>query len=452
MYVDASEQTKVDNNIRIKKFRDEYMDEIYNCMQCGYCLPSCPTYEITAKESASPRGRIALMKAYADGKLEMNKQLENALYFCLGCRACESACPAGVKYGHLLEGVRESIEGTKRDQHQNHWIRKTIFDHTFNNTKRIRFAGKMLYYAQASGLQKLANQTGMVKVLPKSLANMQQAVEPVASPKDRKKRTEVMKAIGTAKAKVWLTTGCVMDMMFFETNQNTAKILNKLGFEVHFYANEQCCGAMHAHSGEKATALELAKKNIEIFENSQVDYILSNAGGCGTAFKEYGYWFQHDKVWKERAEQFSSKVRDMNEFLYDMRDILNFQSFPKKVTFQNSCHLAHGQKITLEPRTLIQMIPDIQWIELDANDSCCGSAGIYGVTNFDTSMVILDKKFTKIKKMQVDYIVVTNPPCLIQMKLGVKRAGLEQQVKVIHIIDLLHMVMKNSVKTNCNLE
>lgn len=443
MHVGANEQTKLNNNMRITKFREKYSDEMYNCMQCGYCLPSCPTYEITAKEAAGPRGRIALMKAYADGKLEMNAALEKSLYFCLGCRACESACPAGVKYGHLLEGVRESIEGTKRDQNKNHWIRKTVFDRTFNDTKRIQAAGKALYYAQAIGLQKIANKTGFIKVLPQSLAHMQQAVEKVSSPKDRKKRTAIMKATGNTKAKLWLTTGCVMDMMFFETNQNTAKILNKLGFEVHFYENEQCCGAMHAHSGEKETALELAKKNIAILENSQVDYIISNAGGCGAALKEYAYWFHDDKDWKKRAEDFSSKVRDINEFLFEMKNELSFQSFPKTVTFQNSCHLAHGQKISLEPRTLIQMIPNIHYLELDSTDSCCGSAGIYGVTNFDTSMVILDKKFRRIKEMQVDYVVVTNPPCLIQMKLGIKRAGLEHQVKAIHMIDLLDMVMQN---------
>lgn len=419
------------------------MGEMDNCMQCGYCLPSCPTYEITAKESASPRGRIALMKAYADGKLEMTDVLEKSLYFCLGCRACESACPAGVKYAHLLEGVRAAIENTKRDHHKNGWIRKTIFDRTFNDKKRIRLAGRTLYYAQAIGLQKLADKTGMVKILPKSLANMQKAVEKVASPKERKKRLQTIKPVGTPKGKIWLTTGCVMDMMFFETNQNTAKILAKLGFEVQFHENEQCCGAMHAHSGEKDTALELAKKNIEIFENTQVDYILSNAGGCGAALKEYGHWFTFDDNWKKRAENFSSKVRDINEFLYEMKDMLNFKPLSKTVTFQNSCHLAHGQKITLEPRTLIKMIPEIKYKELEAVDSCCGSAGIYGVTNFDTSMIILDKKYERIKELDVDYVIVTNPPCLIQMKLGIKRAGLENKVKAIHIIDLLDLVIQN---------
>ncbi|MBO8164326.1 MAG: (Fe-S)-binding protein [Brevibacillus sp.] len=414
------------------------MDEIMNCMQCGFCLPACPTYRQTGKESASPRGRIALMKGVAEQKLPVEAEFEHNMYLCLGCRACETACPAGVPYGSLVETAREVVESTKKQSGSQSFLRKLIFEKVFPHPSRLHALGTILWGAQAAGLQRLALKTGLINILPRPLAEMQQAVGRVASPWERRKRERVMKP-ETAQpiARIGLFTGCIMDVMFYEINQATARVLVKAGCEVVFVDNQVCCGALHAHAGEKEGAVELAKRNIEAFEQAGVDYVVNNAGGCGAALKEYHHWFHDDPVWKERAMSFVAAVRDVNELLAELPELTFAKSLPIRVTYQDSCHLAHGQGIRNQPRQLLRSIPGVEYVELHNADSCCGSAGIYNITNYEMSMQILDQKMQDVEETKANVIVTSNPGCLLQMKHGVNRAGLAGRMEALHIMELL---------------
>ncbi|UFJ43373.1 (Fe-S)-binding protein [Brevibacillus humidisoli] len=414
------------------------MDEIMNCMQCGFCLPACPTYRETGKESASPRGRIALMKGVAEQKLPADDEFEQNMYLCLGCRACETACPAGVPYGSLVETAREVVESTKKQSESPSFVRKLIFEKVFPYPERLQTLGTLLWGAQAAGLQSLAQKTGLMKLLPRPMAEMQQAVDRVASPMERRKREPVMKPETSPPAlRIGLFTGCIMDVMFYEINQATARVLVKAGCEVMFVDNQVCCGALHAHAGEKDGAVELAKRNIEAFEQSGVDYVVNNAGGCGAALKEYHHWFHDDPEWKQRALNFVAKVRDANELLAELPEITFTKSLAMRVTYQDSCHLAHGQGVRNQPRQLLRSIPGVEYLELNRADSCCGSAGIYNITNYEMSMQILDEKMDDVQETKADVVVTSNPGCLLQMKHGVNRAGLAGRMEALHIMELL---------------
>ncbi|WCK56718.1 (Fe-S)-binding protein [Aneurinibacillus sp. Ricciae_BoGa-3] len=414
------------------------MDEIMNCMQCGFCLPACPTYRQTGKEMASPRGRIALMKGVAQEQLEVDNEFEHNMYLCLGCRACETACPAGVPYGSLVETAREVVETNKKEEKKAPFIRDIIFNKVFPHPDRIDKLGTALWAAQSMGLQTMAQKTGLINVLPRPMAEMQAAVDKIASPAERKKRQKVMMPEDKPKAlKIGMFKGCIMDVMFYETNQATARVLVKAGCEVVFVEDQVCCGALHAHAGEKDGAVELAKRNIEAFEKAGVDFIVNNAGGCGAALKEYHHWFHDDPEWKERAMAFVAKSRDANELLAELPQLAFTKELPLRVTYQDSCHLAHGQGIRNQPRDLIRSIPGVEYVELSGADSCCGSAGIYNITNFDMSMQILDDKMVNVKQTKAHVIVTANPGCLLQMKQGIIRAGVQDEMEAVHIMDLL---------------
>ncbi|WP_334072043.1 MULTISPECIES: (Fe-S)-binding protein [Paenibacillus] len=413
------------------------MDEIMNCMHCGFCLPTCPTYVQTGLETYSPRGRIALMKGVATGQLAADAEFEHHMNACLGCRACETACPAGVPYGELLETAREVVQETKKAGQKPSALRNLIFNRIFPYPNRVKRLGSVLWGAQTLGLQSFADRTGLIRILPRELAEMQKSVGTVASPRERRTRQPRMKAEGETRLTVGLFTGCIMDVMFFETNQATARLLTKAGCDVVFFEGQGCCGAMHAHSGEMSGAKELAKRNIEAFERSGVDFVVNNAGGCGAALKEYGHWFKGDSAWEERARRFAARNRDANEMLAELPPLSFSKSLPAKATYQDSCHLAHGQGVRNQPRELLRRIPGLELVEMRQPDSCCGSAGTYNLTQFDMSMRILDGKMEQVRETQAHLIVTSNPGCLLQMKQGILRAGLAGQMEAVHIMDLL---------------
>jgi glycolate oxidase iron-sulfur subunit len=417
------------------------LDEIMNCMRCGFCLPACPTYRATGNEAASPRGRIAMMKGIATGDLSLTTDIAEQMYFCLGCRACESACPAGVQYGHLIESARDIIEATKSPSQrsvQEDVVRTIVYKKLFLDPARLENISTFLWLAQVLGVQKFADATGLMRILPKPMAAMQKAVGRVASPMRRKKRPSIMPSqLSTVKYRVGMFKGCVMDALYFETNQKTMNILSKVGCVVSLVEDQACCGALHAHSGENWGAIDLAKRNIEAFEKADVDLIVNNAGGCGAALKEYAHWLQDDPEWAARAIVFVNKVRDISELLVELSPLPFTKNLPYTVTYQDSCHLRNGQGIWKEPRELIRQIPGIKLVEMNHPDHCCGSAGIYNITNFDMSMQLLDDKMDDVVTTEAKIIVTTNPGCLLQMNAGIKRAGLEHEMEALHIIDLL---------------
>jgi glycolate oxidase iron-sulfur subunit len=415
-------------------------DELLNCMRCGFCLPSCPTYiESGLKESHSPRGRIALMKAVVDGLIEPDEDVERSLSLCLGCRACEPVCPSGVKYGHLLEEARDIINQNKKFSAPVKAIRKVVFDGLFPHQDRMRTVTGLLGFYQRSGLQKVVRKVGFMKLFPESLATMERVLPKVPTMKEMKNRPEYLAPEAPKTKRVAFFSGCLMDTMFLETNNATTKLLQIAGCEIVIPKSQACCGALHGHSGEKESAKELAKRNIQAFEDLEVDYIITNAGGCGAFLIEYDHLLKDDPQWRDRAKTFVGKLKDISQILVELE-------FQKKqalklpyqiVTYQDSCHLRNVMKTSSAPRILLQSIEGVDFREMKDADRCCGSAGIYNIVESEMSMQILDYKMKQTKATHADTVVTANPGCLLQMKLGIEREGMSDKVRAVHIVDLL---------------
>lgn len=420
-------------------------DELLNCMRCGFCLPTCPTYITSGfKESHSPRGRIALMKAVVDGLIEPDEDFEESLNQCLGCRACEPVCPSGVNYGHLLEEARDIINQNKKHSLPVRTVRKVVFEGLFPHTDRMRTVTGLLGFYQRSGLQKVARATGVMKLFPDSLAAMERVLPNVPTMKQLKNRPEYLPAEAPKTKKVAFFSGCLMDTMFLETNNATMKLLQLAGCEIVIPKGQNCCGALHGHSGEKDGSKELAKKNIQAFEDLEVDYIITNAGGCGAFLVDYDHLLKDDPIWKDRAVTFKNKIKDITQILFEV-------DFHKKVklslpyqiiTYQDSCHLRNVMKTAAAPRALLEAIEGIDFKEMKNADSCCGSAGIYNIVESEMSMQILDAKMVNTKATHATTVVTANPGCLLQMKLGIEREGLSKKMRAVHIVDLLMEAVK----------
>lgn len=420
-------------------------EELANCMRCGFCQPACPTFRETGYEAASPRGRIALMKAVADGVMEPDKDFVDQMNLCLGCRACEPVCPAGVPYGQLIEQTREAIEQEQEHPWYIRMARKTAFTHLFPHQRRLNRLGGLLGFYQRSGLQTAVRKLGVLNILPKQLKEME-AIMPDASSKGLSERmgATVIPAVGERKLRVGMFHGCIMDVLFQDTNVNTVRLLADAGYEVVIAPGQVCCGALHAHSGEREAARSLARKNIEAFQQAKVDLIISNAGGCGALLQEYDHLLHDDPDWHEQAKWFASRVKDVSEVLAPSVEPGAWDELPQRVTYQSSCHLRNGMKVTKEPVSLLQSIPGATYVALREGDRCCGSAGIYNLVQPEMAGNLLNEKMAHVKATQADILVTSNPGCLLQMKAGIKRAGLEDRMEAVHLVDLLARVSNQS--------
>jgi glycolate oxidase iron-sulfur subunit len=427
-------------------------EQLTNCMRCGFCLPACPTFRETGVEAESPRGRIALMKAVADGLLEPDRAFEDQMNHCLGCRACETACPADVKYGRLLEQARDGIE-RHTDSHRP-WVRaarKIAFKRLFPHQKRMRLLGGALKFYQRSGLRAIARGTGLMKLFPKHLEQMER-IMPDASYRGVAERIGAFHpAAGERIGTVGMFRGCIMDVLFTETNVNTVKLLQTAGFDVVIPPAQNCCGALHAHSGERDGAAELARGNIRAFRDAGVDWIVSNAGGCGAQLAEYGHLLHDDPQWRSDAEWFSARTIDVSKLLVEHGRIPgkfgDAESRERvRITYQDSCHLRNGMKSADAPRKLMNRIADAEFVELFEADRCCGSAGIYNLTQPETAGSILDQKMQHVKRTDAHYLLTSNPGCLLQMKLGIEKEGLSDRMKAVHLVDFLAKRMTGARK------
>lgn len=420
-------------------------DQLTNCMRCGFCLPACPTFRETGLEPESPRGRIALMKAVADGIMDPDQVFQDQMNHCLGCRACEPACPADVKYGQLIEQARDAIEDHAQHSLPTQGLRKVMFKGVFPSRSNLKLLGGALGLYQKSGLQKLARGTGIMKLFPKHLQEME-AVLPEATAKG------VIEQIGTfhpakgkAIARVALFRGCIMDVMFAGTNVNTVKLLSEAGFEVVIPDTQVCCGALHAHSGEMDGARELARTNVKAFKAAGVDYIASNAGGCGALLVEYDHLLGEDAdpEVREAAKWFADRVKDVSQLIVEKGNIPAFAELAAEsehgtVTYQDSCHLRNVMKSSSAPRQLMRSVTGVSYVEMKEADRCCGSAGIYNVTQPEMAGQILEHKMEHAAHTGARYMLTSNPGCLLQMKHGIEKHKPPFRMEAMHIVDYLH--------------
>jgi len=426
---------------RIQQAFKEKMDydELMNCTRCGFCLPSCPTYiETGQNEVHSPRGRIALMKGLVDGVIEPSEEVKRSIDMCLGCRACEPVCPSGVQFGHLLEQARDAIYQTNKQSLVEKATRSVAFKQLFPHQNRMQRTTSLIGWYQRSGLQKIAHKMKLIQLVPKDLRTMEKVLPEVPKRQEMKQRPTEVAAIMPRRKRVAFFSGCLMDTMFLKTNEATIKLLQYAGCDIVIPKTQACCGALHGHSGERELAKEMAKRNIQAFDDEEVDYIITNAGGCGAFLHDYDYLLQDDPTWQERAATFSNKIKDISSILVDLQfDEVDMNLDDQIVTYQDSCHLKNGQKTFMEPRKLIEAIDGVTYVEMNDASRCCGSAGIYNIIESEMSMQILDYKMEQAKQTAAKTIVTANPGCLLQMKLGIEREGLSDSVQAVHLVDFL---------------
>jgi Fe-S oxidoreductase len=403
------------------------LPELYQCVHCGLCLNQCPTYRALRLEPESPRGRIHLVRAAAEGRIDLNERFKDHLYLCLLCRACETACPSGVQYGRIAETAREQLgpPGTPFARS----VLNFVFTQLLPYPNRLRLAARFLWLYQRSGLQLL-----MRAFLPKKLREMDSML-PSIPQNFFQAKAHTLPAIGERRVKVAMLNGCVMPLLFGDVNEATVRVLRRNGCDVVFPPHQICCGALNIHNGESVAAKRMARQNIDAFLDAGVDAIILNAAGCGAAMKEYGYLLRDDPIYAERAKRFSLLVKDASEFLADLGLVGKLASLEMTVTYQDPCHLAHGQRVRSQPRALLQAIPGVKLIEMEGSDRCCGSAGIYNITHPGMSQHLLKEKLQSIAATKAQAVVAPNPGCMLQLRYGTQRYG--PGVKIYHLIDLL---------------
>jgi glycolate oxidase iron-sulfur subunit len=429
-------------------------DELVRCMRCGFCQSACPTFLVTGLEAASPRGRIALMKAAYDGFMAADSAFVDQMELCLGCRACEPACPAGVQYGRLIEQTREAIAAARKPPLRARLMGKVLMEGVIARHGTMRWAGRALRFYQRSGLRTAARKLGVLRVLPPHVRELEASL-PDASGRGvirewlrrglparwetdaQGRRLLVVPAEGQRVARVGMFRGCVMDVLFLSTNVNTVRLLRAAGFEVVIPERQKCCGALHAHAGNGGTARGLAADNAAVFRDADVDWVVSNAGGCGAFLKEYDHVL-HGTPAADEGAWLASRVKDVSELLAEQgRPLRLANSGPLVATCQDSCHLRNVMRVQRQPRELLKSVPGLTLREMREADLCCGSAGIYNVLQPEMSTALLDRKMENVKDADAEVVVTANPGCLLQMRWGIHRAGLEGRVKAVHLVDLL---------------
>lgn len=403
----------------IQDFIDE--EKSLSCVHCGLCLSSCPTYLETGNENDSPRGRIYLMRAIQSERLALDNATVRHIDLCLGCRACENACPSGVEYGHLLEHTRNFIESTYRRSFIQTLLRRIVIEKVFPFPWRLKL---VLFFGRA------ARSRAIRWILP-SFAKESLSLLPNKSISRKPQRHSPAK--GGKRGNVGFIDGCVMQVMFGDANENSIKLLNQAGWAVSSPKEQNCCGALYAHSGQLEKAKECARKNIAAFEEHQLNAIIINAAGCGSTLKEYGELLKEDPKWSEKAEEFSSKVKDLSEWIKPE----DFKSSNNdiRVTYHDACHLAHPQGITTEPRELVKAVAGANFVELAEADVCCGSAGSYNLTEPKMAERLQKRKVDNLIATGAKIVVTSNPGCLLQIQSGIKKEGSE--IKIMHIADYL---------------
>ena len=421
--------------------------ELYSrCIHCGLCLNNCPTYRLLGLESDSPRGRIHQMILVEEGRLKLGESFVRHIDLCLDCRACETACPSGVEYGKLVEAARAKIERSYRRPLLSRLGRWLGLRQLLPYPARLAAFGRLLRFYQRSGLQRVARASGAWKLFGKL-----GAAESLLPPMEEKFFFSELGCVyppkpvqgepaGRRRGRVAFFAGCIAQVAFAELNRATLRVLQKNGCEVVVPAGQLCCGALHVHAGLRGLARQLAGANLDAFLGDKFDAIVTNAAGCGSTLKEYGQLLSDDSLHGARADEFQRKVRDVSEFLAELGLRKPEKPIPLRITYQDSCHLVHGQKIRSAPRELLRQIPGVELVEMKLADHCCGSAGIYNLTEPEVAQALLAEKMACARATGAQAIVTANPGCLLQLRAGVAQFGTGQEV--LHVVELLDRAYK----------
>ena len=413
---------------------------IEDCVHCGFCLPACPTYVLWGEEMDSPRGRIYMMKKSAQGEAPLDQRFGLHMDNCLGCMACMTACPSGVQYNKLIEDTRAQVERNIPRSTADGLFRKMLFA-TFPYANRLRLlAGPMLVY-QRSGLQKLLRATGLLRLLPPRLVQMESLLPRVPTGFLRGLPNQVSPA-STPRRRVGMLSGCVQQVFFQHVNLATARVLAAEGCEVIIPQAQQCCGALMLHSGLDEEASALARTMIAAFEAANVDTIVINAAGCGSTMKEYGHLLREDPAWAARAAAFSAKCKDIAEILCELPAQAPRHPLPMRVAYHDACHLRHAQAIHAEPRQLLATIPGLDVAEIEEASLCCGSAGVYNLLHPEPANQLGDRKVENLIATKAEAVISANPGCLLQLMSSLRRRGLAA-MPTFHVVELLDASIRN---------
>ena len=417
---------------------------LQQCMHCGMCLPTCPTYDETKRERNSPRGRIALMRAIADGDLEIGQTFADEMSYCLGCLACQTACPAGVNYAELFETARSDIEqqhpqpGGMRGFYR--WLTLAVL---FKRPHLFRMAGRLMRVYQRSGLEFVVRTFGLTRFAPASLRRLEPQAPRIASKFSNQLIAAHESPSTSAKYRVALLTGCIQDLVFPDVNRATTDVLLANGCAVDTPPVQPCCGSLHAHNGELDLARDQARRLIDLLPPDRYDAIITNAGGCGSHLRHYGHLLADDSRYAESARVWDSKLRDIHEWLAEIGCRPPKASpfdHPQTVTYHESCHLTHGQKVSRQPRAVLRAIPGVSVVELPEATWCCGSAGVYAITQPDQAEKLLHRKVANITSTGAAIVATANPGCHLQIARGLRDA--DQAPIVVHPVSLLAAVYR----------
>jgi glycolate oxidase iron-sulfur subunit len=407
--------------------------DLDKCVHCGLCLNACPTYRELGVEMDSPRGRIYQMNQVANGAGFTASYIEH-LDLCLACRGCETACPSGVPYGRMIEAARAQIEAHRKQSFWSRATKKLIFSKLLPSPPALQLSGALLYLYQASGVQRVVRATGILRLFGR-LANIEALTPSAEVPFFYRNIGKTFPASGDRRYRVAFLAGCIANVAFARLNEATVRVLQNNGCEVVIPGAQNCCGALHLHSGLRSEARALARNNIDAVLAEDFDAIITNAAGCGSTLKEYDELLEDDPEYRDKALRFKSLMKDVTEFLASIELNRNMGSLEAIATYQDSCHLAHGQKIKDAPRKLLKSIPGLVYREMPMADVCCGSAGIYNLVHNGMAMQLLQHKMDYVGLTNAALIVTANPGCMLQLAAGARLYGKGQ--KVMHVVEAL---------------
>ncbi|MCH7735916.1 MAG: 4Fe-4S dicluster domain-containing protein [Chloroflexi bacterium] len=408
--------------------------DLYRCVHCGLCLSSCPTYVETGLEMESPRGRLALMKAVNEGRVEITPRIVSHWDMCLQCRACEAVCPSGVPYGRIMERTRAQVRAAGLQSRELKRFSRFFLNSALPNPKKLRMGANFIRLYQRLGIQKLVRLSHLLYLLPGGIGKLESQLPPLSrrffGPSD-----SVHPAHGEKKMTVALLSGCVMPLMQGPTMEATVRVLTRNSCDVMVPQGQGCCGALNAHAGDLDNSRAMARTNIDSLMAAGVERIITSSAGCGSSMKEYAEWLKDDLEYRDKAIRFGEMTQDVTEFLVGLPFQAPTAAVNRRVTFQDPCHLAHAQRITAAPRTILNSIPGVELVEMENSSLCCGGAGFYSSVQPALSQRLLKRKMASIDATDTQEVITANPGCMLQVEQGFKSQGKRGRVR--HIVDIL---------------